>query len=136
MSMGVKAYAQKCPDVHAPTSFYGAMRGLHKCQLNGAPLGGSQYQATEMLIEGRSPQLITGGHRQLAEMPLYLRPHQFTGCQIVHAEMLLKVRTQGKGQVNVAEMPTLLHPSRSITGGQIYHAEMPRCLRPPPNLGQ
>lgn len=57
-------------------------------------------------------------------------PQPITWCHNPYAEMLLKVRTQGKGQVNIAEMPTLLHPSRSTTGGQRKHAEMPQVARP------
>ena len=57
-------------------------------------------------------------------------PQPITWCHNPYAEMLLKVRTQGKGQVNVAEMPTLLHPSQPITGGHRKHAEMPQLARP------
>ena len=63
-------------------------------------------------------------------MPRAGHPHQFTWCHNPYAEMLLKVRTQGKGQVNVAEMPTLLHPPQPITGGQRKCAEMPQLARP------
>ncbi len=54
----------------------------------------------------------------------------FMGCHNWVAEMLLKVRAQGKGQVDIAEMPTLLHPSQPITGGHAAFSEMPSDPRP------
>jgi hypothetical protein len=57
-------------------------------------------------------------------------PQPIIWCHNPYAEMLLKVRTQGKGQVDIAEMPTLLHPSQPITGGQRKHAAMPSGARP------
>ena len=92
--------------------------------------GGSQYWPTEMSLEGRSPQPITGGQIYHAEMPRWPRPHQFTGCHIGYAEMLLKVRTKGKGHLRDAKMPRSGRPSRSITGGQRKCAEMPQVIRP------
>lgn len=124
-SQGANGNAQKCHSLLAPTSFYGAAQGPQKCQPVGAPLGGSQYWPTEMSLEGRSPQPITGGQIYHAEMPRWLRPHQFTGCHIGYAEMLLKVRTKGKGHLRDAKMPRSGRPSRSITGGQVDHAAMP-----------
>jgi hypothetical protein len=67
-------------------------------------------------------------HTQKFQEPV--TPKLITWCHIGYAEMLLKVRTKGKGQVDIAEIPTLLHPSQPITGGHRQNAEMPLCYRP------
>ena len=69
MFMGVTHHTQKCQEPVTPTSLHGAAQGPQKCQPVGAPLGGSQYWPTEMSLEGRSPQPITGGQIYHAEMP-------------------------------------------------------------------
>lgn len=92
--------------------------------------GKGHYMSAEMLSPNRPSRSITGGHAILSEMPTDPRPQLFTWCRARSAEMPTCWRAKGKGQVNVAEMPTLLHPSQPITGGHRQLAEMPFYLRP------
>ena len=57
-------------------------------------------------------------------------PTSFIWCQADCAEMPILRRTKGKGQVDIAEMPTLLHPSQPITWGHHTIAEMLSRIRP------
>ena len=93
-------------------------------------IGESQRKDTEMSMPVHSPQPITGGQGAIAEMLSRIRPQLFTWCRTRSAEMPTCWRTKGKGQVNIAEIPTLLHPSQPITGGHRQNAEMPLCYRP------
>lgn len=67
-------------------------------------------------------------HTQKCQEPV--TPKLITWCRTRSAEMPTCRRTKGKGQVNIAEIPTLLHPSQPITGGHRQNAEMPLCYRP------
>jgi hypothetical protein len=130
MFKGAKYTSQKCQPDKCPQLFTW-------CRTRSAEMptcwrtkgkGHSQYAKMPKIV--RPSQPITGGHRQNAEMPLCYRPHQFTRCQTVHAEMLLKVRTQGKGHLGNAKMPKIVRPSQPITGGHACSAEMLLILPP------
>jgi len=112
--------------------FKGVTHHTQKCQEPVTPklITWCRTRSAEMPTLLHPSQPITWGHLQNAEMPLCYRPHQFTRCQIVHAEMLLKVRTKGKGQRHNTEMSIDCRPSQPITGGQTLCAEMPCHARP------
>ena len=59
-----------------------------------------------------------------------LAPASFIWCQGKIAEVLLPLRTKGKGQSFVAEMLLDVHPSQPVTGGHTTTAAMPYKQRP------
>ena len=136
MFKGVTHHTQKCQEPVTP-------KLITWCRTRSAEMptcwrtkGKGQVNIAEIPTLLHPSQPITGGHRQNAEMPLCYRPHQFTRCQIVHAEMLLKGRTIGESQRKGTEMSMPVHSPQPITWGHACSAEMPLILPPPPNLGQ
>jgi hypothetical protein len=130
MFMGVTHHTQKFQEPVTPKLITWCHIGYAEMLLKVRTKGKGQVDIAEIPTLLHPSQPITGGHRQNAEMPLCYRPHQFTRCQIVHAEMLLKVRTKGKGQRHNTEMSIDCRPSQPITGGHRQNAEMPLCYRP------
>lgn len=59
-------------------------------------------------------------------------PHQFTGCRFVYAEMLLKVRAQGKGHFMSAEMLLPNRPSHPLQGASSTPQKCHKCRHPQP----
>lgn len=123
MSMGVKAYAQKCHDVHTPTSFYGALHGLQKCQLNGAPLGRAKRIAQKCQRSNTLPNQSQGANGNAQKCHRSFAPKLITWC-------LARTAPLGGSQYQATEMSMEGRSPQPITGGQIYHAEMPRWPRP------
>ena len=130
MFKGVTHHTQKCQEPVTPKLITWCRTRSAEMPILRRAKGKGQVDIAEMPTLLHPSQPITGGHRQNAEMPLCYRPHQFTRCQIVHAEMLLKVRTKGKGQRHNTEMSIDCRPSQPITGGQTLCAEMPCHARP------
>jgi len=82
MFKGAKPLSQKCQNTNAPTSFYGALHGLQKCQLNDAPLGRAKgkIQKCQCLLTLPNQSQGSSYHRRNAikDPPptFYMVPHK------------------------------------------------------------
>jgi hypothetical protein len=112
---GVIVKTQKCHFSFTPTSFIWATQTAQKCH-SGPAQGRGQAQRSEMSIHHRLSQqfyLVPTGDSSNANF----RSHQ------------------GKGQHNVAKIPTRRRPSQLFTGGHSSSAEMSHEARPPTIFG-
>lgn len=105
---GVNLGSQKCRRIYAPAKFLG--------QRKNAEMSFHTYPR--------------GANKSAQKCHFLIAPAIFIWCQGKIAEVLLPLRTKGKGQSFVAEMLLDVHPSQPVTGGHKISAEMPNKYRP------
>lgn len=112
---GVIGASQKCHCCYTPASF-GANEMSQKCLIICAPREGFNIQTHVMPTTCQSfPNNLQGVILVAQQCQWRNAPTIFIWCQGKTAEMLLLLRTQGKGQDTFAEMPCNKRPSQPVT---------------------
>ena len=147
MFKGAKPLSQKRQNTNAPTSFYGALHGLQKCQLNGAPLGRAKgkiqkcqcpltlpNQSQGVIIpsqkcyQGSAPNFLHGAAQGPQKCQPVGAPKGRASSSTQKCQHVFALPNQSHGAIFTPQQCQRMHAPSNL--GHAVLAEMPNDCRP------